>query len=36
MSQVKYTEQDGTAILKTTNESEWIGSDRIVLLSEWA
>jgi hypothetical protein len=36
MSDVEYRENGDTALLTTDNQGEWIESNSIVLLSEWA
>lgn len=36
MTEVEYRENGDTAILTTSNQGEWMESNSIVLLSEWA
>jgi hypothetical protein len=35
MAEIEYREEAGNAIFETTNDNEWIRSDRIVVLSDW-
>jgi hypothetical protein len=36
MDEMRYTEQDGKAVLKTERENEWIESDSVFCLADWA
>ena len=36
MSEIEYREEAHNAIFETENDDEWIRSDRIVVLADWA
>lgn len=35
MIEVEYNEAEGTAVIRTETETEWLASDSVACLSEW-